>query len=99
MVADECRHPAIHYRVFAPDGDGLLIVDFDEAADSDTTNGGGHVALVFWGPIARIGYMQTSKTLYQHQSMLQKVMDLLQLSNPPGGAANAPVMSEFVVQK
>ena len=30
-------------------GDGVLIVNFDEAATSDTTYGGGHVAPVLWG--------------------------------------------------
>jgi acid phosphatase len=88
------NHPA-----FEPGGDGVLIVDFDEAADSDTTHGGGHVSPVFWGPNAKVAYTQTSTTLYQHQSMLHTVMELLGLSNPPGAAASAPPMSEFFVQK
>jgi hypothetical protein len=81
---------------FTPGGDGLLIVEFDEAADSDKTHGGGHVAPVFWGPTAKVGYTQTSSTLYQHQSMLRTVMELLGLPNPPGEAASAPSMSEFL---
>ncbi len=81
---------------FAPAGDGLLIVGFDEAADSDTTNGGGHVACVFWGPIAKTGYTQSSTTLYQHQSMLSALMGELGLPNPPAAAATAPAMSEFL---
>jgi acid phosphatase len=84
---------------FASGGDGILIVDFDEAADSDTTYGGGHVAAVFWGPAAKAGYTQTSTTVYQHQSMLRTVMEALQSSDPPGAAATAPSMSEFLVQK
>lgn len=87
------------YSAFASGGDGILIVDFDEAADSDTTNGGGHVAAVFWGPAAKAGYTQTSTTVYQHQSMLRTVMEALQLSDPPAAAASAPSMSEFLVQK
>ncbi len=85
--------------VFATGGDGILIVDFDEAATSDATNGGGRVASVFWGPNVKLGYTQASTTVYQHQSMLRTEMDALQLSNPPGAAASAPSMSEFFVQK
>ena len=84
---------------FLSGGDGVLIVDFDEAVDSDSANGGGHVAPVLWGPIVKAGYTQTSTTLYQHQSMLLTMMEALQLSDPPGAAANAPSMSEFFVQK
>jgi len=84
---------------FASGGGGILIVDFDEAADTDTTNGGGHVAPVLWGPNVKAGFKQTSNTVYQHQSMLRTVMETLQLSNPPGAAANAPSMSEFFMQK
>jgi phospholipase C len=85
--------------VFASGGDGILIVDFDEAATSDTAYGGGHVAAVFWGPSVRVDFTQTSTTLYQHQSMLRTVMEALGLSDPPGAAASAPSMSEFFVQK
>ena len=84
---------------FASGGDGILIVAFDEAADSDTANGGGHVSPVFWGPTVKVGYAQTSTTIYQHQSMLRTVMEALRLSNPPGDAASAPSMSEFFLQK
>jgi len=90
--------PLSNQPAFAPGGDGALIVDFDEAATSDTTHGGGHVASVFWGPIVKTGYTQTSNTLYQHQSMLRTVMDVLGLPNPPAAAATAPPMSEFFVQ-
>ena len=81
--------------VFKAGGDGFLVVNFDEAADSDTSHGGGHVAAVMWGPIVKAGYRQTSSTVYQHPSMLRTEMELLRLSNPPGAAASAPVMSEF----
>ena len=89
--------PLSNNPAFAPGGDGLLIVEFDEAATSDITNGGGHVSPVLWGPPVKVGYTQTSSTLYQHQSMLRTVMDLLQLPNPPGAAATAPSMSEFFI--
>ncbi len=83
---------------FSSTGDGLLIVDFDEAATSDTTHGGGHVAPVLWGPIVKVGYTQTSTTLYQHESMLRTIMDALQLANPPAAATAAPSMAEFFLQ-
>ena len=81
---------------FKAGGDGFLAVDFDEAADSDTTHGGGHVAAVMWGPIVKAGYKQTSSTVYQHQSMLRTEMQLLGLSSPPAAAASAPLMTEFL---
>jgi acid phosphatase len=90
--------PLSNNAAFAPGGNGLLIVDFDEAADSDTSHGGGHVSPVFWGPLAKAGYTQTSGTLYQHQSMLHTVMNLLGLPKPPGAAAAAPSMSEFLTK-
>jgi phosphatidylinositol-3-phosphatase len=83
---------------FQSGGDGLLIVDFDEAATTDTTDGGGHVSPVLWGPNVQPGYLQTSTTLYQHQSMLRTIMEALSLPDPPAAAANAPSMTEFFVQ-
>jgi hypothetical protein len=90
--------PLSSYPAFQPGGDGILIVEFDEGAFTDTAHGGGHVAPVFWGPNVKVGYTQTSATLYQHPSMLRTVMEALQLPNPPGAAANAPSMGEFFVQ-
>jgi phosphatidylinositol-3-phosphatase len=90
--------PLSQYPAFKAGGDGVLIVDFDEGADSDTTHGGGHIAPVLWGPIVSPGYQQTTATVYQHESMLRTIMALLQLQNPPANAATAPVMSEFFVQ-
>jgi acid phosphatase len=90
--------PIAGLKAFQPGGDGLLIVDFDEAFDSDTTNGGGHIPVVFWGPQVKAGYQQSSATIYQHQSMLLTMMQALGLGNPPGAAANAPSMGEFFVQ-
>jgi acid phosphatase len=84
---------------FQSGGDGVLVVAFDEAADSDAANGGGHVAAVFWGPLAASGYQQKSSNLYQHPSMLRTIMEVLSLPNPPGDASSAPDMAEFFVQK
>jgi phosphatidylinositol-3-phosphatase len=91
--------PLSHDAAFQPGGDGMLIVDFDEALESDTTHGGGHVVAAFWGPIVQAGHVQTSTTIYQHESMLRTVMEALQLPNPPANAATAPSMAEFFVQK
>ena len=84
---------------FQPGGDGVLVVDFDESIVSDTAHGGGHVIAAFWGPVVKAGYMQSSSTVYQHESMLRTIMEALQLTNPPGAAATAPDMAEFFVQK
>jgi acid phosphatase len=91
--------PLSTYPAFETNGDGILVVDFDEADESDTTYGGGHVSPVFWGPNVRAGYTQTSNTIYQHESMLRTVMEALNLPNPPGAAATAPSMAEFFVQR
>ena len=84
---------------FKAGGDGVLIVEFDEAATSDSAYGGGHISPVLWGPNVLAGYTQTSTTIYQHESMLRTVMEALGLPNPPGDAATAPTMAEFFVQK
>jgi phosphatidylinositol-3-phosphatase len=91
--------PLSSFSAFQSGGDGILIVDFDEAATSDTSHGGGQVAPVFWGPNVKVGYRQTTSTIYQHESMLSTMMAALGLANPPGLAANAPTMGEFFVQK
>ncbi len=91
--------PLSSYSPFQSGGDGLLIVDFDEAATSDATNGGGHVAPVLWGPNVKSGYMQMSSTVYQHESVLRTMMEALGVSPLPGAAATAPSMAEFFVQK
>lgn len=71
----------------------LLIIVFDEAEDSDTEHGGGHVPLVMAGSQVKPGYQST--TLYQHESTLRLMMEALGVSDFPGAAANAPEMTEF----
>ena len=88
--------PLMNDKTFQAGGDGVLIVLFDESVPTDVVNGGGHVAAVFWGPRAKPGYTQQSATLYLHESMLHTVMMLLNLPNPPGSAATAPTMDEFL---
>ena len=84
---------------FQAGGDGVLAVVFDESAIADIANGGGQVVAALWGPVVKQGYLQTSNTVYQHQSMLRTVMMLLGLPNPPAAAATAPTMAEFFVSK
>jgi hypothetical protein len=73
--------------------DGLLIIVFDEAATSDSTDGGGHVAAVIISPKAKQGFQST--TLYQHQSLLRLILEGLGVSNLPGASSTAPEMGEF----
>ncbi len=71
----------------------VFIIVFDEAVDTDATNGGGHIAMVMVGTHVKAGFKST--TVYQHQSTLRLVMDLLRVSDHPGNSATAPTMQEF----
>ncbi len=73
--------------------DGILVIVFDEAATSDTANGGGHVFAAIIGP--KVGRGLRSTTLYQHQSVLKMLMTAVGVSSFPGAAENAPDMREF----
>ncbi len=73
--------------------DGLLIITFDEAASTDTTNGGGRVATLVIGPMVKPGYKST--TVYQHQSLLKTVLKALGVTTFPGASATASTMGEF----
>jgi acid phosphatase len=73
--------------------DGLLIITFDEAEDSDTTHGGGHIATLIVSPKGKTGFQ--SQTLYQHQSTLRLILSALGDSNFPGASAAAAPMDEF----
>lgn len=72
---------------------GLLIIVFDESEDSNTTNGGGHVAFVLAGTNVKPAY--TSTTFYQHQDTLGLIGTALRLGTIPGAGANATSMAEF----
>ena len=71
----------------------VFIIVFDEAVDTDATNGGGHVAMVMAGSHVKAGFKST--TFYQHQSTLRLVMDLLRVSDHPGNSATTAAMQEF----
>ena len=58
-----------------------------------SANGGGQIAMVMAGSHVKAGFKST--TLYQHQSTLRLVMDLLRVADHPGNSATAPTMGEF----
>ncbi len=66
--------------------DGVLIIWFDEA-DTDNTNGGGLVPLVFISPAwSKKGYQLA--TFGQHENTLRFTMDALGVTSVPGAGAN-----------
>jgi hypothetical protein len=71
----------------------LLIITFDEAEDTDTEYGGGHVATVLISPLAKAAYQST--TLYQHESTLRLMLEGLGVTDLPGAAGAAAGMNEF----
>jgi acid phosphatase len=75
--------------------DGLLLIVFDEASDSDSTHGGGRIPLVVVTPRAKKGFQST--TLYQHEALCRLSLQALGVKTWPGAAATAPSMSEFFV--
>ena len=84
--------PLLSSSVFQKDG--LLVIVFDEAATSDTSHGGGHVAMLVVGPAARPAYQ--SSTFYQHQNTLRLLVDTSGAAAAPGSSASASGMGEFL---
>lgn len=72
---------------------GLLIIVFDEAETTDSTHGGGHVALVAVGPQVNKGQ---SATLYQEENLLRTIATYLGIDPNIGAAQNASAMSDLV---
>ena len=72
---------------------GLLIITFDEGAQSDIAYGGGHVATVIISSKSKKNY--TSQTFYQHPSLLRLTLAASGINTFPGAAAIAPDMTEF----
>ncbi|MGA2963403.1 MAG: alkaline phosphatase family protein [Candidatus Korobacteraceae bacterium] len=96
--------PLLASPAFQPGGDGLLIIAFDEAADSDTgcgngkvNCGGGRIAVVLVGPNVKPGYQST--VLYQQQNLGRTIFEALGLSLPasPSLIPTAADMSDFFV--
>ena len=74
--------------------DGLLIITFDEADDSDSTHGGGRIATIVVSPKAKRQFQ--SQTLFQHECTLRLILSSLGISSFPGASASAPDMGEFL---
>ncbi|HKW75424.1 MAG TPA: alkaline phosphatase family protein [Terriglobales bacterium] len=72
---------------------GVLIITWDEGQPSDPANGGGQVATMLLGNGVKTKF--TSGTMFQHQSTLRLILDLLGVTNHPGASATAPGMGEF----
>ena len=66
---------------------------YDEAEESDGTNGGGRVAMVVAGPNMKSGFQ--SATLYKHQNLLKMITSYLGIDGNLGLASTADPMSEF----
>lgn len=74
--------------------DGLLIITFDEAENSDSMHGGGHIVTIVVSPKAKKQFQ--SQTFFQHQSTLRLILSSLGVSSFPGASADAPDMSTFL---
>jgi phosphatidylinositol-3-phosphatase len=83
--------PLINSPAFA---NGVLVITWDEGDQSDIANGGGQVATVLVGSQVKTGFRST--TFFQHQSVLRLILDVLNVSDHPGGSATAPSMNEFL---
>ncbi len=75
--------------------DGVLIVTWDEGADTDLANGGGHVMTFMAGPLVKPGFQ--SSNFYQFESLLRFMCENLHLPGLPGAAQTAPRMDEFLM--
>ncbi|HEY2497043.1 MAG TPA: alkaline phosphatase family protein [Candidatus Angelobacter sp.] len=74
-------------------GNSVLFITFDESVDTDVTNGGGQVMTVLVGPHVKPAFR--SNTMFQHQSLLRTVLQLLQVNDMPGASAVSSSMGEF----
>jgi phospholipase C len=72
---------------------GLLIVTFDEADDSDSSHGGGHIATLIICPKGKLAFQ--SQVIYRHESVLRLVLSSLGVSTFPGASATATSMEDF----
>jgi hypothetical protein len=74
-------------------GNSVLFITFDESVNTDFTHGGGQVMTVVLGPHVKTGFR--SSTMYQHESLLRTVLQLLNVNDMPGASATAGSMGEF----
>lgn len=86
---------------FAPGGDGLLFIVWDEGtlstdnrcSASDTTGCGGRTANLVIGPRIKSGYKSTIN--YHNENVLKTICAAMGLSPCPGAAAKAAPMADF----
>lgn len=74
-------------------GNSVLVITFDEAQQTDVTDGGGQVATLLIGPHVRPDFR--SNTTFQHQSTLRLILDALKVGDMPGASNGAPSMGGF----
>jgi phosphatidylinositol-3-phosphatase len=74
--------------------DGLLVLWFDEGNAADNANGGGHVAVVFAGPRAKVGFQST--TFYRHEHLLRTIAEALNLPGFPNSSQYVSSMAEMM---
>jgi hypothetical protein len=84
--------PLLNDPTFAKNG--ILLVTWDESVDTDLRNVGGHIVTFMVGANIKKGFQST--TQYAHQNLLRFMSERLGVA-PPGAAANAADMSEFLV--
>lgn len=73
---------------------GIVFIVFDESLSSDTTNGGGHIAVIAAGPGAKPAFQ--SAAFYQHENLLRTMLQQLGVTVFPGASAGAAAMTEFI---
>jgi acid phosphatase len=71
---------------------GLLVLWWDEGNASDTSNGGGHIAVVLVGPMIKPGFR--SNIFYRHQNLLRTICEGLGVGFP-GASSSAASMADF----
>jgi acid phosphatase len=73
--------------------DGILLIVFDEAQESDGSHGGGHIPVVVVGP--RVVHGRRSTVFHQHQSTLRTIGEAIGLTSFPGLAQSAHDLGEL----
>lgn len=71
---------------------GLLVIWWDEGKSSDTSFGGGQLAVVLAGPNIKSGYKST--TFYRHENLLRTIAEGLGIGFP-GASIYVQSMSDF----
>lgn len=73
----------------------VILVTWDEGSTTDTSYGGGHVAMIVVGPSTLVKYGKFSTT-YTHYSTLATIEDIFRLGNLGRGDATATPMTAII---